>query len=452
MDLLYTYKQQKSLRKNTSTYKANFNLHKDEKFLIFNFVFEFEQIKTLDNKKTIYDSTININIINGDIDTIHKFNSERLTIDKSYKSYVKDKTNDFKELHGLIEDGFVDGNKTKKFWGSKYEQSKNKIIDLIKTHLICGQNNWKPNSDLYNILIDFHLYKKNIKYHDYIYNHIKEEYPKQKWLGKNDNKFLPAVLDGYGIKSSYLISELNQYDGLNISSINYLCKLFGDNYVDYFKKFNWKFFCGVKMKKKKTHMLKNEHEKKTLSTLLFDIENDDSLIEPFIHTLSNLFEVREQLEKSGYETKFKAKNKIEFDNLMELWFGKKMNHSKSQVLKYVFPISFINDIERDIILKDKIFQIKILKNEDDFRLEGYLMKNCMKKKFETGAIFIYLTMKFQNKRINLQYKRNQLIATHGKANTITPESFEEPIKVLNDRFSKYIDLEWYRENLEICHN
>mgnify|MGYP003704568665 CR=1 FL=1 len=51
---------------------------------------------------------------------------------------------------------------------------------------------------IYEILIDYHLDKKNIKGHNNVYFDIQNNYPKKKWLNQNDNKFLPAILDSYG--------------------------------------------------------------------------------------------------------------------------------------------------------------------------------------------------------------------------------------------------------------
>ena len=72
-------------------------------------------------------------------------------------------------------------------------------------------------------------------------------------IPKNDNKYIPANLDGYGIKSKYLIGELNdETSHTQIKSLNYICKLFGGNYIDYIKQIPWKNHCYVLIGNKKT--------------------------------------------------------------------------------------------------------------------------------------------------------------------------------------------------------
>lgn len=397
---------------------------------------------------------VQIDIHNGDIETIYRFENHKVTDDKSFKSFERNKKNDFNELYELTNDCFMKGHRGKNFWGVKYEKAKSNLLNFVKNYLHVSEITRKSNitepNELFACLVNFHLLKKNIKGHDEVYVHIKNDYPKLKWLKKNNQKFLPAVLDGYGIKSNYLISEINQHHGLNIMAINYLCKLFGENYVDYFKNFDWKKFCYTKMPNKKLHSLKNEHEKKQLLQLLNNIENIKT--EPALHLLNNLFETRKYLEKYDLDLKYKAKNRAELDDLTQFWMSKKIYYSKGEIQKYFFPDYFIEEIEQDILIDNKRYEVKILKSEDEFIVEGQLMKNCMSKKFVSAGIFVYLTMRLDGKRINLQYKNGKYDESYGKTNTPTPIIFQDAIDILNKRFAKYSDLEWYRGTNKLSSN
>lgn len=48
---------------------------------------------------------------------------------------------------------------------------------------------------IYDLIVDYHLDVKGIKGHNGIYFDIQQEYPKKKWLERNEYKYLPAVLD-----------------------------------------------------------------------------------------------------------------------------------------------------------------------------------------------------------------------------------------------------------------
>ena len=302
---------------------------------------------------------------------------------------------------------------------------------------------------IYDMLVDYHLDIKGIKGHNAVYYDIQNDYPKKKWLDKNDNKFLPAVLDYYGIKSKYLIKELSQnVRQIQISTLNYFCKLFGDNHVEYLKKFIWEIHCYDTPPNKKLHYLKNESEKDFLVKVINDWEIDTIKTDSLIYTLNKLFSIRDLLEQRGVNLKFKAKNDIEFDNIMETWSGLKLHFARGYKVRYLIPEDFVKEMEEDIVIDELVFKPKILLTEDDFRIEGFNMKNCMSKQFAHGVIYIFASLQYKRKRINLQYRKGNLIQSYGKANTPVIEIFEEATNILTSRFKKYPTIEWKKDKYD----
>jgi hypothetical protein len=194
------------------------------------------------------------------------------------------------------------------------------------------------------------LDRKKIKAHDNIYFDIKTNFPKKKYLNKNDNKFLPAVLDEYKIKSKYLVSELSKKENKNtyIKSLKYVCNLFGENYIDYLKKIKWKnvLFCNIP--NKKTHVLKNEYEKNCLVSLFNKWDDLEMVHGNIILSLNKLLSLRDYLEKIGFNLKFQVKNNSDYNNTYEIWSGFKKHLNRGYKLKYVFEDSFIKFIEEEI--------------------------------------------------------------------------------------------------------
>lgn len=447
MELIYTHSQEKKQSKNNSNFHVEIKLYKDSKTIRYNSIFHFEYARNIEKKYVRYNYVLDINLETGEFRTKYGFDN-RVSTNKSFEI---EKKNNFISLNQLISDGYAKGERTTTFWGVKYDRAKQEIYKIIKKHLNFEtkiEHNEKFN-DLYVLVVNFYLYKKKIKYHNNIYHHIKYDFPRKKYLQKNDNNYLPSVLDGYGIKSNYLITELNVNNNyLYITSLNYICKLFGDNYIDYIKKFNWQSYCQTNLQNKKIHQLKNEHEKKSLVKVLKDLEKDNTTNEPILKTINNLFEIRKELESKNLKLDFKAKNSAEFDYITELWMGTKLHYQRGHKLKYKFQENFLDDIERDIIVDNRVYNVKILKTEDDFRIEGYIMKNCMNKQFSYGSIYIFIVIICGNKRINVQYNKNQFMLSYGKANTQIPDNFNKAIAKLSARMIKYTDLQWIREKYE----
>jgi hypothetical protein len=291
---------------------------------------------------------------------------------------------------------------------------------------------------IYDLIVDYHLDVKGIKGHNGIYFDIQQEYPKKKWLLKNDNKFLPSVLDSYGIKSKFLISSLNKTleRPIHLASLNYLCKLFGEHHIEYLKKIDWELHCYDIPPNNKIHELKNDSEKSCMVKIINNWETESIKTDSLVYSLNKLFVIRDLLESKGVVLKFKAKTDSEFENHMESWSGIKFHFARGYKVKYDLPVEFINDIEQEIKIGNDVFKPKVLVNEDEFRLEGYNMKNCMSKQFQHGSLYIFVALQYKRKRINLQYRKGKLVQSYGKANTAVLPVFNNATDVLSDRFSK----------------
>ncbi len=465
MDLLFTHTQEKRDKKNRSSSLCDLKLYNDENDIVYKSNFDFDYERYGRNKKVLFEHELVLNKKTGDVFITYRIINDGLTDIKMFKSTVKKKKNDFSLLLDLTENGFERGEKRVGYWGVKYARATGKIIDLIyglikdklKSNYIVNKIN-KGECEvnyLYDMIVDYHLEMKGIKGHDSVYYDIQHDYPKKKWLEKNDYKFLPAVLDYYGIKSKYLIGELNKHTtnkSIKLTSLNYICKLFGDNYLDYLKKIKWDKHCFDYAPNKKVHQLKNDSEKNCMVNVINKWESDSLKTDSFIYLVNKLLSIRELLEVRGVDLKFKAKNDNEFDNLLEMWSGIKYHFARGYKVRYDLPKDFIEEIEEEIVLNDEVFKPTVLVTEEDFRIEGFNMKNCMSKQFLHGSIYIYVALQHKRKRINLQYRKGALVQSYGKANTPTLEIFNDAITILSQRFKKYTYLEWKKEKYDFLTN
>ena len=466
MDLLFSYSQQKkdkNRKRDESISECLLRLYKHNDELTYEGIFEFDYDRYGKSQHITFEHSLVINLTSGDVFIKYKIKNNLDTDVKMFRNTDREKKNDFKLLFDLIENGIIRGEKRRGYWGVKYERAVEKISSIFtkemtpnfKTQFYTDKNyDLKPfYNTIYDMLVDYHLDIKGIKGHNAVYYDIQNDYPKKKWLDKNDNKFLPAVLDYYGIKSKYLIKELSQnVRQIQISTLNYFCKLFGDNHVEYLKKFIWEIHCYDTPPNKKIHYLKNESEKEFLVKVINDWEIDTIKTDSLIYTLNKLFSIRDLLEQRGLNLKFKAKNDSEFDNVMETWSGLKLHFARGYKVRYLIPEDFVKEIEEDIVVNDLLFKPKILLTEDDFRIEGYNMKNCMSKQFAHGAVYLFVSLQHKRKRINLQYRKGNLIQSYGKANTTVTEVFEEATNILTSRFKKHPTIEWKKDKYDFLTN
>ena len=461
MDLLFSYTDEKADKKRNGTKalsNCDLKLYVDKLVIIYQATFNFHYDVFGSPRHLELEHILTVNTVDGEINTTYRM----LNYNRGYKNTIKKKKNNFLEFANSIENGLLRGEKRRGFWGVKYTKATEKIRDFfilmlqpklttpyylskdyITTHKV---------SPIYDLVVDYHLDKNGIKGHNSVYTDIQYEYPKKKWLKRNDYKFLPAVLDSYGIKCNYLISELNKswYRPIQIRSVNYLCKLFGDNYIDYLKKFYWEGMCYELPINRKIHTLKNEIEKDSLIKCIVKWGKSEVMFESPITQFNRLFTIREQLEEKGIELNYRAKNDNQFINIMDSWTSHKTYLSRGYKLKHNLPKEIIDILESDIVIGDEVFKPKLLLTEEDFRLEGLNMKNCMAKQFNHGMSSIFVSLHNKRKRVNLQYKGGKIYHQYGKANTVVPKTFNESIIVLNERFSQHTsELTWSQEKYDI---
>lgn len=460
MDLIFKYSQEKKDKKLSSNSNCDIKLYRNENELIFFAIYEFDYHRYGNKKHVTFEHGFNLNIKSGDVQTTYRILNDGVTEEKMFRNSYLKKKNDFKMFLELTDNGFIRGEKRINYWGVKYNRQIESMVNLVfkiispnfKSDFYKNKNYIeKPViNPLYDMVVDYHLDMKKIKAHDGVYYDIKNEYPKKKWLIKNDYKFLPSVLDSYGIKSKYLISELNKLSGksINISTLNYICKLFGDSYLDYLKRIKWENHCYDYTPNKKIHELKNDSEKNCMVSVINNWETETLKTDSFIYSVNKLLSIRESLLERGVDLKFKAKNDHDFDNLMEQWNSIKIHFARGFKVKYMMPNEFIETIENDIVINGETYKPKLILSEEDFRLEGFTMKNCMSKQFSHGAIYIYVSLQHKRKRINLQYRKGKLNQSYGKANTPVAPIFNDAVEILTKRFEGYLNIEWKKEKYD----
>ena len=460
MDLLFNHHQDKRHKDDKTHSYCDLKLYRFDNLIHYIAEFCFSYDRYGSQKILSVNHGLTIDIKNGDLtcsyQIINKSPSSNV-FGFSKNNRIKNK---FDRVFEITDSGFYNGEKRKKFWGVRYDKVTTKIFNIIlsninqeiKSEFLKGKDyiNKPVINPLFDLLVDFHLDKKKIKSHDSVYFSIQHEYPKIKWLRLNEYKFLPSVLDSYGIKTKYLIGEINKNEtkDINIRSVSYLCKLFGENYVDYLKQIDWVTHCCSPIPNKKYHQLKNESEKKFMIKLINNWEKDTIQNNNLLEMINELLSIREFLETKNINLKFNAKNDVEFELIHKQWENMKLHFKKGYRIRYSMPSDFINEIEKDIIIDGLVFKPTILKTEEDYNMEGFVMKNCMGKQFINGLIHIYISLTHKRKRINLQYRKGNLLQSYGKANTPVDIFFNESIIILNKRMSEYPDIQWVKEKYD----
>lgn len=455
MNQIYHHLQKIVETKYDRASECEMKLFFDGKIITIISLFDLHYIKYGDKKESIIEESIIMDIETGDITVLFNAHHNNFTKPSKNKSVNKLKKNNFEFLREISLRGFCRAERHDNFWGVKHQRALNGIFSKIKEILLPNVSSeyirqeilnekWKVNK-FYDIFTLYFLDKKGIKGNDNVLFQIQEICPKKKWLKKNDNKFIPAVLDSYGIKSKYLVKYLSMdiTPMIRITSLNFICKLFGDDYLRYLKLIPWQNECKFYRYSKKVYTLKNEREKKALVKIFTEWEHSEIKdIIPLIVTLDEMLTVREFVESFGLPLEFNPKNLEDFYILYEKWKGYKSHYKRGYKLKIDYSQEFLNKIQSPITIGDKTFIPKVLTTEEDFNIEGTRMRNCMSVQFKHASFHVYISLDDGKKRINAQYHNGKLEQHYGTSNTTIMDYFFPPLEVLTKRMSEYCHMFW----------
>lgn len=457
MEVLFYHEQEKYERNKPLRNVCKLRLASDDDFLLFTSEFYAEYARLGRKNYLTYEHGFTINKSNGDISVIYRLLNKKENDYALYKNTIRAKKNDFDMLIELTSRGFYTGEKRHNFWGVRYKRACLDIYKLIIQDL--NLQNVEPDKEhninpLYDLLLEYHLNKKGIKGHDCVYWDICEAYPKKKYLKANDNKFLPAVLDQFKIKTKYLVGALSSrkptIPKVNFKSVRFLCTLFGENYVDYIRDFDWETICLEHMRSNKLFVCEDESEKKALAKSLKKYNEIDVITsDGILNTIQDLFYLKEFLKENGLNVKIKGSNCHHLISLKENWELHKKHFKLGYKLKYELPEEMIRDLEEPIEFNGKVFKPSLILTEDQFKMEGMIMKNCMAKQFIVGSLYIHASISLGNKRINVQYRKGQLNQNRGKANSTPPKDFNDAVDIFSVKMEKYKDVTPVKQKYDV---
>ncbi len=457
MEVLFYHEQEKYERNKPHRNVCKLKLASDSDFLMLISEYYIEYSRLGKKNYLTYEHGLTINKSTGDINVIYRLLNKKENSHMLHKNVMKAQKNNFDMLMEFTSRGFYTGEKRFNFWGVKYKKAcldvYKLIIEDLKIENIQQDKDHNVNP-LYDLILEYHLNKKGIKGHDCIYWDICEAYPKKKYLKQNDWKFIPAILDQYGIKTKYLIGALSSRKAsipkINFKSVKFLCTLFGSNYIDYLREFDWETICLEYVKSNKTFVCDNEPEKRALANSLKKYSEVEVITsDGILNTIQDLFMLKEFLKKENLIVKIKANSCHHLISLKDTWELHKKHFKLGYKLKYSLPEEMIEDLEEPIKIGDKLFKPTLILTEDQFKIEGMIMKNCMAKQFSVGSLYIHASVSVGSKRVNIQYRKGHLNQFRGKANSNPSKEFTEAIDIFSKKMEKYKDVTPNKEKYDV---
>jgi len=239
---------------------------------------------------------------------------------------------------------------------------------------------------------------------------LRNFYPTEKYLKKNDRKLIASILDMYGLKTKLTIKLVHETPNIDLAGFIRFCSFFGDDFSKYIGNINKNVFKNsyIILNREsdynnnkfnlseilKNKVLLNTQEKENLIKLVHSIPytSHGALTSRFILILEDHFNMISKIRKYDPNIQMEAKTKKEFDDEhIELSKTISAIH-KGWVIEYKFSERMSKDVQRPISLDVNLdldepthnesntfitYYPVILKREEEYIEEGNFMHHCV---------------------------------------------------------------------------
>jgi hypothetical protein len=310
---------------------------------------------------------------------------------------------------------------------------------------------------LSDVLLEFYLNKKNIKYPNNFKLFFKDyEYRLPlPFIRKNGNKLIEAFMNKNELKGASIKKALHEATTLNLPILNMVLFMFPNDWVyqdeDLIKKClhfnsNSNTFHLVDLGENIEELNMSNVEKRRM----FDLFRNEVVTQKvMLHTFFDHISFYRQLKIFGEEVKWMAKNKADFQT-EHVEFSDRVDFYKKGHYYRIYPHYMYDMIQEPFTIKDETYYPVLLDNSTNYNDESLTQSNCVKNYVGTsGAIIISLRRKSINSDVRstiefrIANKPNEKMSftvpqALGKFNSRLTEDWNEPLDFLKKRFFKCI--------------
>lgn len=312
--------------------------------------------------------------------------------------------------------------------------------------------------DIFNLIIEFFVRKKEIKAPNEYKSLIVNLYPTEKFLKKNDRKLVQSILDSFGIKSKFLVKFIHENPKISISMYSKFAEFFGQDYQKYMSSISPVFskfletvdeeIISVNFRKLNFKHDLRKMEKENLIKIINDFLTQNSPSKKAIENIHQLIRdhlsMYEKLKEYDIDIKINAVNYESF-MLEHEEFSKLISLiKKGWTIEYQYDNRMVRYIEDPftVVFDDKeiLFKPVILKREEEYQVEGDYMHHCVASySNKETSLIVSLRIDEGVDRVTCEFnkKTGECLQSRHFCNQSPPKHFEESLKILKSRISKF---------------
>ena len=364
----------------------------------------------------------------------------------------------------------------------------NRVFEETLYHSLCSLLKLPDYGDTYPLtegpvkftfesIIKLFVQIKNIKVPNNYFHYITNWYPTKKYLVKNENKLIAAILDRIGIKSKSLVKLLHKIPNVSLYNLSVMIKFFGYEHIHKFlPNINQRFItCETRrdvngfnfLENQKTyHLTLNEKSRllKLLNSLFdeespFDKESIQRIIDSQLNQVNDHLSMLEKIKECLPDVELRSENFKAFHHEHIEYSKLHRKIQKGYSIEYVFEKSLVDHIE-DVIMSPKtlwledeaisqpidgeptLFYPVILKTDAEYSEEGEHMHHCVATYADREQSLIISIRKGSpegNDRVTCEFdtRTKRMVQAKSFCNARPPEEFKHALEKVEHRIDIY---------------
>ena len=357
---------------------------------------------------------------------------------------------------------------------------KEMVMSLIKIHNeIASRLQQKPNSSLsrniindsiptfgYNLGIligKWFCKERGIKLPDHWQNYLFNFYPGIKRIRRTQMKLLPAIVQGYGIKSNYINQLLNQFPTLNINDIVLWFTILGP---DFFRQLPLSLLTSTSSADSyrvvSPHSTKSDLTDSPLSNAMemssnlttqerrniISISKTMKEASPyFLGEIRDHISLKRKLAEVGEKGSITAKTIDDFKIEHREWSSLLHYLMSDQSTQYYYKPKTIELVEKEY----KDYKILILKDETDYFEEGEAQRNCVRSYLSTYGSMIFSIRNQEGKRLTCEVNEGKIIQMREVCNGEPSEEWNGIIDQMKIRIKHLYSMNVLKPSIKVVY-
>ena len=277
---------------------------------------------------------------------------------------------------------------------------------------------------------------------------LRNLYPTEKYLKKNNRKLIISILDSLGIKSKITNKIVHENPLINITTLAETCYLFGDDFPKYIGNLH-NLAKGITVKSipstsrflilgiKQHNYKATEYEKENMVKILNAV--DYNAFSRYISMFYDHYNMIEKIREAEIPIEFRSCTIATF-NLEHGEFSRIINAiNKGYETVYEFHKDMITELQK--VIYDR-YQPVLLKREFEYKEEGGFMHHCVGSYSNNdNSIIVSLRTIDGVERVTSEFnaRTGECIQSKYFSNANPPEHFLEPLDKLKNGIKKLAD-------------